>query len=353
MSLFSHTKIRSLIADPDIAIDLGTANTRLYARGRGLIADEPSVVTVRPETGQVEAVGTSAAQVRFLKPRQSLISPLRAGVVADVNAAAALLTPLMKRARRFGLIRPRVLACTPTDARAEERQALMEATYKAGAAAVVLAPEPLAAAIGIGMDVSSPYSQMLVDIGDGVTDIAILRSGSLMKTSALRIACSDLVSALQQMVKEDHGVDLFPREALNVIRKVGARPHNSTANVFFPAGTDCQTGLLRRVRLSRAEAFLATAPVLLEIIGFVGKVVRNLPPEISCEVIESGIHLTGGGVCIPGIAERISLETGLAVSPASDPLHAVIRGARRMLSVGASTNLWETCTDDSFLMSFT
>lgn len=352
MSLLAHTKVRNLIADPDIAIDLGTANTRLYARGRGLIADEPSVVEVHPDTGRVEAIDAGDIQSRSLKTRQSLISPLCAGVVADVNAAAALLAPLMRRARRFGLVRPRVLVCAPTDACAEERQALVEATRKAGASAVALAPEPLAAAIGIGMDVASPYAQMLVDIGDGVTDVAILRSGSLMKTSAMRVASSDLVAALRLMVREEHGVELNPREALSVIRKVGARPQGISEDAYFPAGTDCRTGSLRRVRLSGTEVFQVIAPVFLEIIGFVGKVVRGLPPDLSCEVIEGGIHLTGGGVCIPGIAERIAVETGLAVSPAKDPLHAVIKGARQMLAVGASTNIWETANGDSFLMSF-
>ncbi len=352
MSLLTHSKVRQFIADPDIAIDLGTANTRLYARGRGLIADEPSVVELRPDTGEVGAVDGYDLQSRSLKPRPSLISPLRAGVVADVNAAAALLTPLFKRARRFGMVRPRVLACTPTDACVSERQALVEATYKAGAAAVVLAPEPLAAAIGLGMDVSSPYAQMLVDIGDGVTDIAIVRSGSLVKTSAMRVACSDLIGTMRLMVREEHNVDLHPHEALNVIRKVGARPHGSSSEEYFPAGTDCRTGLLRRVRVTRTEVFQSIAPVFLEIIGFVGKVVRDLPPDLSCEIIESGIHLTGGGVCIPGVAERIAVETRLTVTPAKDPLHAVIKGARQMLAVGASTNIWETANGDSFMMSF-
>ncbi|HEX4946843.1 MAG TPA: rod shape-determining protein [Blastocatellia bacterium] len=349
MAVSFITQARSLFSDPDIAIDLGTANTRMYARGRGLIADEPSVIKVRPDTGCVEAVGLSAAQAKVLNPKMPLISPLRAGVIADINSAAALLTPLLRRAHSVGLRRPRVLACAPTDAQENERQALVEATRKAGASAVVLAPEPLAAAIGIGMDVSSSYAQLLVDIGDGVTDIAVIRSGELIKTAALRIACSDLTAALCQMIKEEQGIELYGREAIEVIRKVGAKPSQRNQNTYFPAGTDCRTGTLRRSRVSSDEVYRAIAPGLSEIVEFIGQSVRTLPPELSCEVIESGLHLTGGGMCIPGIAERIALETGLSVSRAHDPLHAVIKGARKMLTTSAQTNWWQHANSNQFL----
>ncbi|MBL8203782.1 MAG: rod shape-determining protein [Blastocatellia bacterium] len=349
MPLSIFTQTRNLIADPDIAIDLGTANTRMYARGRGLIADEPSVIKVRAETGFVEAVGINAAQAKVLNPRMPLISPLRAGVIADVNSAAALLTPLIRRARHLGFVRPRVLACAPTDAQETERQALVEATRKAGASAVVLAPEPLAAAIGLGMDVSSPYAQLLVDIGDGVTDIAVIRSGELIKTAALRVACSDLTSALYKMVKEEQDIELYAPEALEVIHQVGAKPRQQNLVTYAPAGTDGRTGALRRSRVSGDEVFQTIAPVLAEIVEFVGQVVRDLPPELSCEVIETGLRLTGGGMCIPGIAERIALETGLTVSRADDPLHAVIKGACKMLTIGGRTNLWENANSNQFL----
>ncbi|MGH9802310.1 MAG: rod shape-determining protein, partial [Blastocatellia bacterium] len=197
--------LRKLVAPPDLAIDLGTANTRLYALGHGLIANEPSLIRFQQYTGEVEAVGAQAAWLSSNDPYSPTVSPLHAGVVADIEAASSLLKPFLKRAQRFGLFKPRVLACAPTDACEEERAALIEAAQRAGASEVYIAPEPLAAAIGAGMDVASHYAQMIVDIGDGVTDIAVVRSGSLILTSAVRTACSDLRNAVAQMVSFRHG----------------------------------------------------------------------------------------------------------------------------------------------------
>src|ERR1051325_1132234 len=160
------SRLQRLVAPLDVAIDLGTANTRLYAAGRGIIADEPSIVRIYDT---VEAEANAVAGAAETTGQEAAISPLHAGVVTDIEAATSLLKPLLQRTRRFGLIRPRVLACVPTDACDEERAAVIEAVRRAGAAAVVLAPEPLAAAIGAGLDVGSLYAHLLVDIGDGVT----------------------------------------------------------------------------------------------------------------------------------------------------------------------------------------
>ncbi|HZS08113.1 MAG TPA: rod shape-determining protein [Blastocatellia bacterium] len=334
------SNVRRVLADPDVAIDLGTANTRLYARGRGLVADEPSIVKLRPDTGLVEAVGARAARKSVYGTAPGVVAPLRAGVVADVGAATALLTPLLRRVRRFGMIKPRVLACVPTDARENERDAVIEATRRAGASSVALAPEPLAAAIGSGMDVSSEYARMLVDIGDGVTDIAVIRSGSLVTTAAIRTACSDLLRAVRRSVAQRHGVELYQREAERLIRTVGAGSRKNSLFPYIVAGADCQTGLLRRVPVSGQEVAEAINQVIAKIIGFIGRTVRELPPELACEVIESGISLTGGGACLRGVPDLIAAETSLAVYPARDPMRAVINGARQMLAVGAVTGLW-------------
>jgi len=324
---------------PDIAIDLGTANTRLYASGRGLLAEEPSMVKVRPDDGAVEAVGNVAVQQPFIEQSPELISPLREGVVENVDAATALLKPLLKRAKWMGFARPRVLACAPTDACEEERAALVEAARRAGASAVALAPEPLAAAIGAGLDVSSIYAQMIVDIGDGVTDIAVIRSGSLVSTSAVRIACGNLVSAVSQIIRNQHGIEPYHREAERLIWKVGAGRTN-TSLPYVVAGADRNTGLQRRVYVCRREITEAMTPVLDTIVGAVRNAARNLPPAIGAEVIESGIHLTGGGACLPGIVDLIAAETQMEVNTAKNPLRAVINGARQMLITGAQTDLW-------------
>ncbi|MBI1760683.1 MAG: rod shape-determining protein [Acidobacteria bacterium] len=340
MQLSFGTRLRKILAHPDIALDLGTANTRLYAHGCGLLADEPSVVQVRRETGSVEAVDFTATHMPLLERGARLLSPLRAGVVADVDAATALLKPLLKRARRFGLFRPRVLACAPTDACEAERNALTEAARRAGAAAVVLVPEPLAAAIGIGMDVSSEHAQMLVDIGDGVTDIAVIRAGELVATAAARTACSDLIQVVAKLIAEQEGVNIYSREAQRLIKQIGTGRQALPATPFVIAGADCDSRLLRRVYVQGESVAAAMQPVLAVIVNAVTQSLRDLPDELACEVIESGIHLTGGGAHLTGLAELLAAETSLEVRPARNPMHAVINGARQMLAVGVQTNIW-------------
>lgn len=339
MRLSLRSKLNKVFAAPDVAIDLGTANTRFYAAGRGLIADEPSMVKLSAQSGTVESVGNVAIQQPFTDHDKNLISPVRQGVVTDVEAASALLHPLFKRVGWLGLSRPRVLACAPTDAREEEREALIEATRRAGASAVALAPEPLAAAIGIGMDVASVYAQMIVDIGDGVTDIAVIRSGSLVATFALRVACSNLITSVSQAITEKHQVEPYHREAERLIWRIGAE--RAIASLpYVVAGADCKTGSQRRIYVPRREVSDAMNPVLNTIVSAVREAVKDLPPEIGCEVIESGIHLTGGGACLPGLAGLIAAETHLDVHPAKNPLRAVINGARQMLVTGAQTDIW-------------
>lgn len=329
--------LRRAIADPDLAIDLGTANTRLYARGCGIVADEPSMIKIDPQKGCVEAVGSSASKAEQ-NDNKSIKLPLRAGVIADIDAATSLLQPLLKRAKRFGLVKPRALACAPTDASEKERADLVEATLRAGAVAVTVAPEPLAAAIGAGLDISSPYAQMLVDIGDGVTDIAVIRSGELYFTSAVRTACSDLHSAVQQMVIKKYNVNLYPREAE---RLTSATPlHNTNSKITFTAiGASCKTGKETEINTDSGEILIAIDPVVRVIVQAITNTVRELPLMTSCEVIESGICLTGGGACLTGMSRLIALETSLDVKPAEDPMHAVINGARMMLTSRFS-GLW-------------
>lgn len=332
--------LRKFVAPPDLALDLGTANTRLYAVGHGLIADEPSMIHVQPETGAVEAVGARAAWLACHDPYANSVSPLHAGVVVDVEAATSLLKPFLQRAQRLGFFKPRALACAPTDACKEEREALIEATRRAGASAVVVVPEPLAAAIGAGLDIASPYAQMLVDIGDGVTDIAVIRSGGLIKTSAVRTACSDLHRAIAQMVSFRYGLLLFPQEAERLTHLIGATQNYDEERLFITAGTDLLTGEPTDLCISSQDVNEAMEPVLDVIVEAIHDVVRDLPLETSCEVIENGICLTGGGAQLQGLSDRLAAATQLDVRVPDDPMRAVINGARQMLDVGVATDVW-------------
>ncbi|MDX2044493.1 MAG: rod shape-determining protein [Acidobacteriota bacterium] len=333
--------LRKLVAPPDLAIDLGTANTRLYALGHGMIADEPSLIRFQPITGEVEAVGNRAAWLANVDPYSPTVSPLHAGVVADIEAASSLLKPFLKRAQRFGLFKPRVLACAPTDACEEERAALIEAAQRAGASEVYVAPEPLAAAIGAGLDVASHYAQMIVDIGDGVTDIAVVRSGNLILTSAVRTACSDLRNAVAQMVSFRHGVLLFPQEADRLMQLIGAQFDYDQEELLVTSGTDLLSGEPLDLCVSSHDLNEAIEPILDNIVEAIHSTVRRLPEETSCEVIENGICLTGGGAQLQGLPERLAAATSLEVRVADNPMMAVINGARQMLDVGIATDIWQ------------
>lgn len=341
MSFSFFAGLRRCISSPDLAIDLGTANTRLYAQGHGLIADEPSLIKIKPETGAVEAVGKKAARLAKRERSSHSVSPLHAGVVADVDAASSLLTPLLKRARGYGMIKPRALTCAPTDACDEERAALVEAMKRAGASAVVVVPEPLAAAIGAGLDISSPYAQMLVDIGDGVTDIAIIRSSTLINTYAVRTACSDLQRAVSQMMAFRYGVLLYPHEAQRLTHLIGAIQDYDDEELYVTYGTDLLSGGPVSLYVSNLDVIEAIQPVLDTIIAAIHNTVRDLPPKTSCEVIENGICLTGGGAKLKGLSTRLSTATSLDVFTTDDPMRAVINGATQMLSVSVATNLWK------------
>ena len=268
-----------LLATPDVAIDLGTANTRVFASGRGVVGETPSVIGRR-------------------------FHPLRRGVVVDIGGAAELLEPMLGSTRRLGF-RARALACVASDATADETRALCQATRAAGARDVAIVSEPLAAAVGAGLDIASPYAQMLVDLGDGVTDIAVIRSSEVLQSESLRLGCCDLRSIIT-----DEG---FDEEQAEQLMRERFRSDELTPDMMLVAG---------------------------RIASFVDDFVRDLPDSIAVEVVESGICATGGGAHLFGLIERIREQSGMTVSVANDPLHAVIRGASRILTGPGARMLW-------------
>jgi rod shape-determining protein MreB len=326
-----------------LAIDLGTANTRLFATGQGLVAEEPSLVSIQAMTGRVAAVGREAVQMAIEGGEILPLSPLHSGVIADVEAASLLLRHLLERTQRQGILKPRALVCAPTDAREEEKALLIEATRRAGASAVTVVPEPLAAAIGVGLDVASPYAQMLVDIGDGVTDIAVIRSGELILTSAVRTACSDLHRAISRRVAVGHGVQLSPQEAERLTRRLGQLVDDQEGEkVYLTQGMDVGRGESVSLGVSGEEILCALEPILEAILAAIVSTFDRLPAETSCEVIENGIWVTGGGALLPRLTQRLAKATSLEIQLAKDPLRSVILGACQMLEVGSETGIWRS-----------
>lgn len=302
----------SLFADPDLAIDLGTATTRLCT-ARSAIAEVPSAM---PDVCS---------------------SPVRAGVVVDSEQAANLLAPLIHATRRRGRLRPRALVCTPTDASALERAALIEAIHGAGATEVMLACEPLAAAIGAGLDIASERARVLVDIGEGVTDMAVISAGAIVSTHATRVGCADLADALRRWAREATGVEVSRPAAAAFFRQWDFLTAPPPDRRYW---LHCQDNADRRLALMAAGVTAATAGVVEHIVSEIAHFLHDLPPELSCEVIENGLCLTGGGALLPGLATRIALHTSLDVNVPPDPLHAVIHGARQMLTTANELDLW-------------
>ena len=328
---------KRIVARPNIAIDLGNANTRIYSCELGMIAEEPSLVRMVPQNSNAKDLDVLIAHLntRFVS------SPLRGGVVVDAHSAVALLKPLFKRARK--ILRPPVsLACAPTDASETERRLLAEAVLRAGAFRVAIVPEPLAAAIGAGIDTSLPYSQLLIDIGDGVTDLAVIRDGSLFFTSAVRTACSDLHKAVQSALITRHRVCLYPSEVEKLLCEIDvmSQIQNCLCKPITVEGIDIAKRRVVSIEVGNEETLAAIEPIVSRILKMIQVALRKLPEHISCEVLESGICLTGGGSCIKGMDRLIALKTGLNTRIASDPIHAVINGAIQTLEFWKEKQSW-------------
>jgi rod shape-determining protein MreB len=343
LSLTEQPRFRQWLGGVDLAIDLGTANTRLFATGQGLVAEEPSLVSIQAMTGRVAAIGREAVQLTLEGQEILPLAPLHSGVIADVEAASLLLRHLLERTHRLGILKPRALVCAPTDAQEDEKALLIEATRRAGASAVAVVPEPLAAAIGAGLEVFSPYAQMLVDIGDGVTDIAVIRSGELTMTSAVRTACSDLHRAISRQVAVGHGVQLSPQEAERLTCRAGQLVDGAREEkIFLTQGIDLGTGEPVSLGVSAEEILASVEPIIETILTAIVKTFDALPVETSCEVIENGIWVTGGGALLPRLTRRLAETTSLDVRLAEDPLRSVIFGACQMLEVGSRTGIWRS-----------
>ncbi|MDO3377223.1 rod shape-determining protein [Geoalkalibacter halelectricus] len=286
---------------PRVAVDVGTAYIRVARLGAGV---------------EIHPLAAAPAP------------PLRQGVVADPVAVAAFLRPGLERARRWGMLGPRVLVGAPTDAREDERALLHQALRAAGAAEVEIVPEPCAAALGAGVDLSSPYAQMIVDVGEGVTDCAILRCGEIVATSTLRVGCADLREQVRLGLLDMGHKSLQAADPGRILTSLGVSEDAEGAAAMRVVPADVDAGA--PVHISAALVRALVAPVVARIVGTVADFLRGAPPEPGCEIIESGIFLTGGGALVPGLAGLLAEATAVPIHSPPHPLDAVILGLRRM-----------------------
>ena len=322
----------SLGGGGDIAIDLGTANTVVFVRGQGIVMSEPSVVAIDQRTGEVHAVGQDAQQMIGRTPATiSADRPLRHGVIADFEVTEAMLRQFMGKVMGGRFSRPRVVVCAPSGITEVERRAVEEASLSAGARSVNLIEEPLAAAIGAGLEIAEPIGRMVVDVGGGTSEVALISLGGIVVSKSIRVGGYDLDDAISTMLRNDHRMAVGTNSAEELKLAIGSAMRVGDEPDTFVRGRDLLSGLPREVTLTTAEVRAALELPVAEILTAVHSALEEAPPELAADITKEGIVLAGGGALLRGFAERIEIETGMDVAIANDPLLCVALGAGQTL----------------------
>ena len=331
MGMFSKiTKIWS----QDMAIDLGTANTLVVLKGQGVVLNEPSVVAVVDSKGKksVLAVGDEAKTMLGRTPGNiQAIRPLRDGVIADFIVTEEMIKHFIKKVhKRSTFANPRILICVPTGSTPVERKAIQDSALAAGARKVQLIEEPIAAAIGAGLPISEATGSMVIDIGGGTTEIAVMSLGGVVYSKSLRIAGDAMDVALQNYMREEYNLLIGDSTAEKIKKEVGtAIPTNN--NKYPVKGRDIRSGTPKEINVTEEDTAAALNPILKEMIGGIKMALENTPPELSADLVDMGLTLTGGGALLKNIDKRFSKETGLPVHIAEDPLACVAIGTGKAL----------------------
>ena len=332
------SKLSQIMSQPSIAVDLGTANTRIYASQHGEFTERPSSISLT--SGKTH--NTSDEYLEHTNNRLAT-KPLRCGVIIDLKKAIMLLKPLVKKNRRF-FMAPITLASAPTDTTENERDLLRKALVNAGASHVSIIPEVWAAAIGAGIDINHTNAQLLIDIGDGVTDMAVFRDGRIIYSSSVRVACSDLKKSIRSAIMSKYKLQIYDHEAERLTNEILSISKSEEHGCEFvdAAGIDVIKRRKTNILVNKKVIISSVEPVLNKITKMIEDSLKRLPEKIYCEILESGICLTGGGACIEGMDMIIALKTNMEVRIASDPIHAVINGAIKTLNYwNGKKNWWE------------
>jgi len=322
------------IFSKDLGIDLGTSNTVVFLRGKGIVLREPTVIAVNRKSYKVLAVGEEAKKMLGRTPSDIIaIRPMKDGVIADFDITQMMLDYFISKAQgRRGLLRPRVVVGIPSGSTEVERRAVHDAGLKAGAREVYLVDEPMAAAIGAGLPVAEARGSMIVDIGGGTTEIAVISLGGIVTSKSIRIAGDEMDDAIIQYVKKEYNLLIGERTAEEVKIKIGsAYPIEQNEVSMEIKGRDLLTGLPKTIEVNSEEVRGALKPVVSSIIETVKSALEATPPELASDIVEKGIILAGGGALLRGIDKVISEETEMPVFVADDPLSCVALGTGKML----------------------
>ncbi|MGQ9511866.1 rod shape-determining protein [Thermodesulfitimonas sp.] len=318
----------------DLGIDLGTANSLVYVKGRGVVLREPSVVAIQKDTGQILAVGEEAKQMIGRTPGNIVaIRPLKDGVIADFDTTQAMIGYFINKAlrgRRF-FLRPRVVIGVPSGVTTVEERAVREAALQAGAREVYLIEEPLAAAIGAGLPVHEPTGNMIVDIGGGTTEVAVISLGGIVTSRSIRVAGDEMDEAIIQYVKKHYNLMIGERTAEEIKIKIGSAYKPEGLGSEDVRGRDLVTGLPKTVKVSAEQIYEALSEPVAAILEAIKATLERTPPELAADIMDRGIIMAGGGALLKGLDRLVSEQTGMPVGLADDPLLVVVRGTGYVL----------------------
>jgi rod shape-determining protein MreB len=326
--------VRALGFNTDLAIDLGTANTCVYAPGRGIVLNEPSVVAYNTVAGRIEAVGREAREMIGRTPQHlTAIRPLRDGVIADFEAAERMLTDFIRKAQpRATWVRPRVIVGVPAEITQVERRAVRDSTLRAKASEVFLVDEPVAAAVGAGLPITEPTGNMIVDIGGGTTDIAVVSLAGMVYSKSVRIAGNEMDEAIIEFMKRQHGLLIGERTAEAIKMEIGSATPLDTPLTMEVRGRHLQDGVPKSIKVCDGEIRAALKATIDVLVQAVRDALERVPPELSADIYDRGVVLTGGGALLKNLDRRIAEDTQLPVQLAEDPLTSVVLGAGKMLT---------------------
>jgi len=329
----SWMKLRG-IWSTDMAIDLGTANTLVYVKGEGIVLNEPSVVAIIEERGKksVLAVGDEAKTMLGRTPGNiSAVRPLRDGVIADFVVTEEMIKHFIKKVHKSkAFANPRILICVPTGSTPVERRAIQDSALAAGARKVQLIEEPIAAAIGAGLPIAEATGSMVVDIGGGTTEIAILSLGGVVYANSLRVAGDAMDAGIINYMRKQFNLLVGEASAEKIKKEIGTALPTSN-NTYLMKGRDIRSGTPKEIALKEEDTAEALKPVLNQIMGAIKDALEKTPPELSADLVDMGLVLTGGGALLKNIDKLISKETGLPVVIADDPLSCVALGTGKAL----------------------
>jgi rod shape-determining protein MreB len=318
----------------DLAIDLGTANTLVYAKGKGIIVSEPSIVAMNTRTGKVEAVGKEAKEMLGRTPGQIVaIRPMKDGVIADFEITEKMLSYFIRKAHnRNTLVRPRIIIGIPSEVTQVEKRAVRDSALKAKASEVYLVDQAMAAAIGAGLPITEPSGNMVVDIGGGTSDVAVISLAGIVYSKSVRVAGNEMDDAIIQYIKKKYNLLIGERTAEQIKLELGsAFPLDEPMSMEIK-GRDLVEGIPKTLTVTDAEIREALSEPISIIVNAVRVALEKTPPELSADIVDRGIVLTGGGSLLKNLDRLLREETGLPVSVAEDPLSCVVLGTGKMLS---------------------